>query len=72
MKNRFAVIMLSVCLLFGTAGCAVTTEGNSSWEVYGGLRMNQDSEKPAKVSVGSTILDRIVDSLTDGEVTEKE
>lgn len=60
------------CLLVGTAGCTVTTSGESSWEVYTGIRARQTGETPASVSIESTVVDKIVDSLIDGEVTEEE
>ncbi len=65
--------LFAVCLLLiGITGCTASTSGESTWEVYGGFRARQIGETPASVSVQSTVVDKIVDSLTDGEVTEEE
>ena len=72
MRRILATLLLAVCLFGGTSGCAVTTTGEASWELYGGVRTRQHSEEPAKVEVESSVVDSIVNSFTDGEVTEAE
>ncbi|RLC88977.1 MAG: hypothetical protein DRJ03_00005 [Chloroflexi bacterium] len=72
MTKRLATLLLTVCLAVGATGCAFTTTGEASWEVYGGIRTRQLSEEPAKVEIESSVVDKIVESLTDGEVTEAE
>ena len=72
MRKRFATLLLAACLLVGTTGCTITTTGEGSWEVYGGVRTKQHSEGPAKGEFESSVVDTIVDSLTDGEVSEAE
>ncbi len=65
--------LFAVCLLLiGTAGCNVTTTGESNWEVYTGFRTRSIGDKPSSVSIKSSVVDKIVDSITDGEVTEEE
>lgn len=72
MTKRFATLLLTVCLAVGTTGCAFTTTGKASWEVYGGVRTEQLSDEPSKVEIESSVVDKIVESFTDGEVTEAE
>ena len=72
MTKRLATLLLTVCLAVGATGCAVTTAGEASWELYGGFRTRQHSEEPAKITVESSVVDKVVDSLIDGEVTEAE
>ena len=72
MKNSFVALMLVAGLFIGTSGCHVITKGNSSWEVYGGVRTEQISEEPASVGIESPVLERLIDNLTDGEATEAE
>lgn len=64
--------LLAACLLFvGTTGCSVTTEGKGEWEVYAGVRTRQIGDKPASVSIKSSVVDKIVNSILDDEVTEE-
>lgn len=72
MRKSFVALMLVVGLLVGTSGCAVITKGNASWEVFFGVRHGQVGEEPASVGVESPVLERLIDNLTDGEVTEAE
>lgn len=73
MRKRFVTSLLAVCLLVGPiSGCSFTTTGEANWEVYGGVRTRQLSEEPASVEIKSSVVDKVVDSLTDGEVTEAE
>ncbi len=72
MAHKVARFLLSVCLIVGLTGCALKTEGGGSWEIYGGVRIKQHSENPAKISLESSIVDKIVDSFTDGKVTKDE
>lgn len=72
MTKKFATLLLTACLAVGTIGCAVTTAGEASWEMYGGVRTRQHSDEPAKVNIQSSVVDKIVDSLTDGEVSDDE
>lgn len=71
MTKKFATLLLAICLVVWS-GCAVTTTGEASWELYGGFRTRQYSEKPAKAELQSSVIDKIINSLTDGEVTEEE
>lgn len=72
MRKSFVTLMLVAGLLVGAFGCAVVTKGNSSWEVFCGVRTEQISEETASVSVESEVLERLIDNLTDGEATEAE
>jgi cytochrome b561 len=73
MYKSFAILLLSVCMIIiPISGCAVSTQGDASWELYAGFRTKQHSEEPAKITVESSVVDKIVDSLTDGEVSEAE
>lgn len=72
MAKRFVTLLLAICLAVGTTGCTVTTAGEGSWELYGGFRTRQHGEKPVKITVQSSVIDKIIDPLTDGEVTEAE
>lgn len=68
MTKILAILLLTVCL----TGCTIKTAGHASWEVYGGVRTRQHGDKPAKISIQSSVVDKIVDALTDGEVAEDE
>jgi hypothetical protein len=68
MRKNIVTLLFSAFLLIGTTGCSVTTSGEGSWEIYGGFRTKQHSPKPANVTIKS----QIVDSLTDGEISDKE
>lgn len=72
MRKNFVTLLLATFLLFGTTGCAFTTQGDGSWEIYAGIKTKQHSEQPAKVTIESSVVDKIVDSLTDGKVSETE
>lgn len=72
MRNSFVALMLVACLFVGNTGCAFVTKGDASWEVYGGVRTTQNSDEPASVGIESPVLERLIDNLTDGEVTEAE
>lgn len=72
MNKKYVGLFFSACLLIGTVGCAAITSGSGSWEIYGGVRTKQDGDKPAKIEIQSSVVDKIVDSLTDGEVTDAE
>lgn len=72
MRNSFVALMLVACLFVGSTGCAVVTKGDSTWEVFCGIRTKQNSEEPASVGVESAVLERLIDNLTDGEATEAE
>jgi hypothetical protein len=66
------VLVVSLFVMFISFGCAIKTTGKGSWEIYYGVRTEQDGETPSTVSIESSIVDKIVDSLTDGEVSEEE
>jgi len=72
MRKSFVTLMLVVGLLVGTSGCAIVTKGNGSWEAFCGIRTEKISEEPASVGIESDVLERLIDNLTDGEVTEAE
>lgn len=72
MTKKFATLLLAVCLVIGTTGCSVGTTGKANWEIYGGVRHNQEGDKPAEVEIKSSVVDTIVDLLTDGEVSDEE
>lgn len=72
MRKSFVLLTLVVGLLVGISGCAVVTNGSASWEVFYGVRHTQGSEEPASVGIESEVLERLIDNLTDGEVTEAE
>jgi len=68
MKKCFLMLMLTLCLFVGSTGCSIVTTGDGSWEAYVGVR----TKGPAKVEIKSTVVDKIVDSFTDGEISEDE
>lgn len=76
MKDRLVKLMLVACLVFGTTGCSLVTKGAGNWELYAGIRTAKTSEEPASVGIESKVLEdsieKIVDSLTDGEVSPDE
>lgn len=70
MYKSLITLLLTICLFIGTTGCALTTTGEGSWELYFGIRTRQHSEQPAKVELQSSIADQVVDFLTDYEISE--
>lgn len=72
MRRSLVLLTLVVGLLVGSTGCAIVTKGSGSWEVFYGVRSAQNSDEPASVGVESDVLERLIDNLTDGEVTEAE
>lgn len=72
MKKSLIVLIIVAGLFVGSAGCAIQTNGEASWEAYFGVRTKQHSDEPAQVKVESSVVDKIVDSLTDGKVSEAE
>lgn len=72
MTKKLSALLLTVCVAVGAIGCAVSTTGSASWELYGGFRTIQNSEGPSTVELGSSVVDKIMNSLTDGEVSEVE
>lgn len=72
MRKNIVTLLLSVFLLVGTTGCFIITEGESSWEIYTGMRAKQQGKKTAKVGIKSSVVDKIVNSLMDGEVSNAE
>lgn len=68
MRKSFIALLLTACLLVETVGCTITTTGEASWEVYGGVRTRQHSDQPAKVEIQSSI----IDSLMDGKIPDAE
>lgn len=67
--KKLVSMLLTACLVVGTTGCIVSTTGEASWEVYGGVRtMQHDDGEAAKVEIKSSI----VDSLIDGEISKAE
>lgn len=71
MLKSFVTLLLILCLLL-PAGCSLITGGEAEWELCVGVRTKQISDKPAIVSVESTIVTRIVNSFTDGKVSPDE
>lgn len=67
-KKIFPLAFVVLCL----SGCSLTTTGESSREIYIGVRTKQHSETPAKVEYQSTIIDKYMESLTDGKTTKAE
>ena len=72
MRKKLITLLLAVCLFASTAGCAFTTTGEAGWEVYFGIKTKQYSEQPGKVQIESSAVDRIIESLTDGKVSNEE
>lgn len=72
MTTKVKTLMLTACLLLGTSGCAAITTGEASWEVFAGCRTKQHSEEGAEVRIESSVVEKIVDSMTDKEITEAE
>ncbi len=72
MRRNIVTSLLAACLLIGTTGCMINTTGEANWEVYGGVRTRQLSEEPASVEFQSSLVDKITDSLIDGEISNAE
>lgn len=72
MTKKFAILLLIACLAVGTTGCSTTTTGEGTWEAFCGIRTKQIGKTPAKVELKSSVVDKIVDSLNDGEVSDAE
>ncbi len=72
MIRKISALLLIACFAVGTIGCTVGTIGGADWEIYHGFRTKQTSEVPSVVSVESSVVDKVVDSLTDGTVSEQE
>jgi len=70
-KNR-TVLMLFLIFLFGTIGCSIIPQGNGGLEIYAGIRTTQIGLVPPKLTIESTVVDKLVDLLLDGKVTEAE
>jgi len=68
MKKLLIGFLITFFTLVSTAGCSVTTKGEANWEVYLGVRTQQVSQEPAKVSLGSSVVDKIVESMSEAEV----
>jgi len=71
MCKSIGTALLATIFLF-SAGCAIKTGGKSTWTIFCGISTEQQSEEQASVSVESTVVDKIVDSLTDGEISDAE
>lgn len=67
MRKSFATLLFAACLLVGTTGCAFMTTGGATWEIYSGVRTQQTSEEPSKVEIQSSVVDKVVESLTETE-----
>jgi hypothetical protein len=72
MWKRLVTLMLVACLFAGNTGCALVTKGDSQWEVYCGIRTEQKSEEAGSVGIESSVLEKLIESFTDGETTEAE
>lgn len=72
MTKKLATLLLAVCVTVWALGCSVSTTGSASWEMYGGFRTIQDSEVPSKAELKFSVVDAIIDSLSDCEVSEAE
>lgn len=72
MTKKLVTLLFVVCMTVGVMGCTISTTGSASWELYFGFRTTQNSEEPSKVEFGPTILNKIVDSLMDDEISEDE
>ncbi len=72
MKNRSVPLILFLYLLLCFTGCAVTTTGEGTWEICIGIHTKQISEHPARVGIESSVVDKIVESLTDGKISPDE
>lgn len=69
MKKK--ILPLAVAIFF-LSGCSITTIGESSREIYIGIRTKQHSEQPAKTEIQSSVVDKFIDSLQDGKTTPAE
>lgn len=72
MTRKLATLLLVVCVTVWATGCAVSTTGSASWELYCGFRTIQNSEEPSKAEFDFSIFDKMIDSIIDGEVYEDE
>lgn len=66
------MFMISLSVMFLITGCTIGTVGEGSWEVYGGVRTKQHSTTPSKITIQSSVVDKVVDALIDGEISEEE
>lgn len=57
-------IMITSFLALVLSGCAIGTQGEASWELTLGFHTKQISDKPAKISVESTEVSKVVDFFT--------
>ena len=69
MRKIIWATILATCLM---AGCAIGTTGEASWELCLGFKTKQISDEKAEITISSSVVDKVVDSLTDGKVTEAE
>lgn len=72
MRNKWKTLVVVSFILLGITGCVITTSGSGSWEIYTGVRTTQHSDEPSRVQIESSVVDKIIDSFTDGEVTPDE
>lgn len=72
MTRKITILLLTTFLLFGSTNCALITDGEGSWEACFVIRTKRVGDKPAKVEIKSSIVDKIVNSLIDGEISEQE
>lgn len=72
MIRKIVTLLFATFLLFEVAGCQIITEGDGSWEACFSIRTKQNSEQPAKVELKSSVIDKVVDSLTDDKVSDAE
>lgn len=72
MKKNLFILSIAIYLLIGVLGCNISTTGKGGWEIYTGVRVYQEGDKPANVKIESTVVDKVIDSLTDGEVSDEE
>jgi hypothetical protein len=70
--KSFTFGLFTIGLLIYTLGCSLGTTGTGSWEIYTGVRTEQIGEQPPKITIESTVVDKIIDSFTDGKVTKEE
>ncbi len=72
MRKTLTTLVLALCLFTTAPGCALVTKGDAQWEAYCGIRTKQTSEEAGSVGIESAVLEKLIESLTDGEVTDAE
>lgn len=72
MRKRPIASFVIACLLPFSSGCAMATTGNGAWNIFVGVRMQQNSEELPSIKIESKVFDDLVKAITDGKITPAE